>query len=889
MLRNIEENLDIQKSNNKTKNTKNKKCQKIPNPMVKYINIDPKFLYKGAFEKKNHLSVKNNYKIDVNTTVNHSNHRSREVNISDIGPEFISRPKSAINKTFLTNKDITRHRKAYKRHSDPSVIDQIVRKSLKIAKKGKISFEKQQKISQLFNEIKKNEHECQNKQIRLQNLIKNQKIKSKSRKRSSPNLDYSNINIAITENSYKPKNKENLSIDFSRTNKRSCSSEGKIREIQNLTFNKKRKNNTNKEKESEKSKKIAKKPLKVRKVNNFKGNNKGPKEKSFNRTFCYDFHGSEINLDQENQDINRNISFISESSSKKESECVETTIFKDFGEIENKVTETRVEMVKKYAKDTNWEEIFVLTPRQSALSSEIKISYEGHISCEVRKFKPQLQNEKLIDLNITASKKSKKAEICRDNASINLKPRPKPILTFESFSKTINSEKNHKSKFLSISTLPNHDIFLIKPKINTKTLLEEQLSWNLALSFLIEQLQVYEITNVSQCSLDIQDPLMYSIQKKYSSLLKYINEIFDKSSAEILGSSSTEEHSQFIQRTQRKKIALHRILIESSEDNDIERFMLKKIPLECTVSSESDEDEDTKTGISHSISLMHLHENTQNKPKNIGDKPDNMDLALSFGFESANLLETEEFNADDYEDKSQNKPNISLSLQKITSNKEYISPFMDFNKIQTFIESVFAKIDTDKLINDLKNPLVKNSLDELDRIQELQIGTPTNIEIFEFPELFNYASLIPEAYSSSTIAQAEKIHCKMLLHTLNTLLQQFRPFGYKGLPFPWINRSKILKKTLVLSEVIDKVIEDMEDMNEMEIGNFPDISFSNTEANEMLLIKIKEKQMEKALFYEAHYEDYKWIDYEFEETQVKIDLADIILHGLAEEIININL
>jgi hypothetical protein len=262
---------------------------------------------------------------------------------------------------------------------------------------------------------------------------------------------------------------------------------------------------------------------------------------------------------------------------------------------------------------------------------------------------------------------------------------------------------------------------------------------------------------------------------------------------------------------------------------------------------------------------------------------------LSFGFESANLLETEEFNADDYEDKSQNKPSIRLSLQKITSSKEYISPFMDFNKIQTFIESVFAKIDTDKLINDLKKPLVKNSLDELDRIQELQIGTPTNIEIYKFPELFKYASFIPEAYSSSIIAQAEKIHCKMLLHTLNALLQQFRPFGCKGLPFPWINYSKLLGKPLVLSKVIDKVIKDMKDMNEMEIGNFPDISFSNTEANEILIIKIKEKQLEKALFYESLYEDYKWIDYEFEETQVKIDLADMILHELAEEIININL
>ncbi|OMJ69922.1 hypothetical protein SteCoe_32217 [Stentor coeruleus] len=855
--------------------------------------LDPKLLYKGTIEKKNHSSEKNNYKFDVNTTSNHSNHRSREVNISDIGPEFLSRPRSAINKTFLTKKDITRHRKAYKRHSDPSVIDEMIRKSLKKAKKSKVSSEKRQKISHLFNEFKKNDNECHSKQIKLQNLIKNQKRKSKTRKRSSPNLDYSNINTAITENSYKPKGKENLSIDFSKTNKRSCSSESKAREMQYLTNNKKSKKTTIKEKEAEKNQKTAKKPLKVRKINNLKSKNINAKGKIFNKSFCYNFHGSEKDLDQENQDINRNISFISEDSSEKlsekENECVETTIFKDFSEIENKVTETREEMIKKYAKDKNWEEIFVQTPRQLDLSSKMKISYEGHINCEAQKPKPQLQCEKIFGLNISALKIPKKFEICKKNTSIELKAKPKPKLVFESFSKTINPDQNHKPKLLSISALQNHGILPTKPKINTKVLLEEQLSWNLALNFLIEQLQVYEITNVSQCSVDIQDPLMYSIQKKYSSLLKYINEIFDKSSAEILGSSSTEEHSKFIQITQRKKIALHRILIESSEDNNIGNFMLKKIPLECTVSSESDEEEDSKSGISHSISLMHLHENIPNKQKTIGENFDSKEIALSFGFESTNLLETEEFNADEYEDKSQDKPSLRLSLQKITSTKEYISPFMDFNKIQTFIEHVFANINTEKLLNDLKKPLVKNPLEELDRIQELQIGTPTNIEIYEFPELFKYSSFIPEAYSSSSIAQAEKTHCKMLLHTLNALLQQFRPFGSKGLPLPWINYSKIPKKSLVLSEVIDKVIEDMEDMNEMEIGNFPDISFSNTEANEMLIIKIKEKQLEKALFYETFYEDYKWIDYEFEETQVKIDLADMILHELAEEIININM
>ena len=35
-------------------------------------------------------------------------------------------------------------------------------------------------------------------------------------------------------------------------------------------------------------------------------------------------------------------------------------------------------------------------------------------------------------------------------------------------------------------------------------------------------------------------------------------------------------------------------------------------------------------------------------------------------------------------------------------------------------------------------------------------------------------------------------------------------------------------------------------------------------------------------------EEEKWTDYEFEETQVKIDLADVVLYELVAELININ-
>jgi hypothetical protein len=104
---------------------------------------------------------------------------------------------------------------------------------------------------------------------------------------------------------------------------------------------------------------------------------------------------------------------------------------------------------------------------------------------------------------------------------------------------------------------------------------------------------------------------------------------------------------------------------------------------------------------------------------------------------------------------------------------------------------------------------------------------------------------------------------------------------------PWVQTSKIGSKVPALEDIQDKVISDLLLLNSFEIGSDVEIDPWMTKASEAQLIKIKENQLDKILFFEAILEEEKWVDYEFEESQVKIDLADMILQDLALELIKI--
>ena len=96
-----------------------------------------------------------------------------------------------------------------------------------------------------------------------------------------------------------------------------------------------------------------------------------------------------------------------------------------------------------------------------------------------------------------------------------------------------------------------------------------------------------------------------------------------------------------------------------------------------------------------------------------------------------------------------------------------------------------------------------------------------------------------------------------------------------GVPRPWTE-----------GEVTEKVLRDVEVFSLFQIGRIfnEDMISGNGGLDEGIIQSLREDRLERLIFFEAVEEEMDWVDYEFEETQVKFDIADMILEHLADEL-----
>ena len=88
-----------------------------------------------------------------------------------------------------------------------------------------------------------------------------------------------------------------------------------------------------------------------------------------------------------------------------------------------------------------------------------------------------------------------------------------------------------------------------------------------------------------------------------------------------------------------------------------------------------------------------------------------------------------------------------------------------------------------------------------------------------------------------------------------------------------------------------QVVDEIEGLARCEIGKIAteEMILSNGNLDEELLQDIREETLSYAMNKEIIEDEWIWVDYEFEETQIKIDISDMILSELAEEICKLEL
>ena len=778
------------------------------------------------------------------------------------------RPKS-VSKYNGSGIDCNLTCKPSKRHSNPSVIEKILKKSLHRAKQQKLCRTKASKLKILKSELRKNEIDYRNKKIRLNNSL-SLRIK-RSRSKENPVRGHENtISLTMkTDSSPQTRQIDQVLLTTVKKTKKKIVSERKQKDSSILDYMKKKKSQRTKKEFQDKLTKKAEKFVKARniaKLEEFitKSFRKSPEasfssmENSFDPYKSGNFH-----------DINRNISFIYENESEKSLEKdEEMSIVKA---MTGKTFETDAKLTETQDDDRRSTDIIFKTRdfRTTIKSPEFtatkfhfpqNLEVQHHLSLSIPRAKPPSLSTS-IQASLQISPKSPKRPSLsiskRPSIKIPSQPAPAPTATQDSSTCTVPSlctssqppiliprakPSAKAARAARVANMKTSKVSVLAlPGLPSQASLEHY-SWNLALMFLIDQLHLYEISDISENFPNASAQVLKKIGKKFSGVKNFLQNSFERTNSQLLENLSFEQHTGFIQKTHAKKIEIQKVLTEIFED-----------------SIETSE-EDAKAGIAHSQSLQHLHESPERKEKNAG-------LVVSFGFE-------------DHASKEEAGV-VSISEGESSGN------IMDAEDLKEFVETVFKMLDWDGVMASLKQPLIKNPLTELDKLQETQIGSVTETEIFNFPQLIEVERILKQVEELEKLEDFDRAYRKMVLDSINCLLHQFRPFGYQGMPLPWINTVRFEYKSLTLEDIQDKVVSDLLLLNSFEIGSIVEIDPWIKQPSESQLIKLKESQLDKILFFEAIIEESRWVYYEFEESQVKIDLSDMILQDLALELIKI--
>lgn len=139
----------------------------------------------------------------------------------------------------------------------------------------------------------------------------------------------------------------------------------------------------------------------------------------------------------------------------------------------------------------------------------------------------------------------------------------------------------------------------------------------------------------------------------------------------------------------------------------------------------------------------------------------------------------------------------------------------------------------------------------------------------------------------------ERVHNKALFDGINEVLTDLRPYGPGGEPPPWSNKNRNIQKKPAkekfnMDKIFNTIRNSMFKWGVMQAGTLPrkDFIFGGT-FDEELFNEIREKKLATLLATEVIENEHKWLNYDFEEAQVRIDLGDMILEQLVSESIAI--
>ncbi|OMJ88191.1 hypothetical protein SteCoe_9925 [Stentor coeruleus] len=217
----------------------------------------------------------------------------------------------------------------------------------------------------------------------------------------------------------------------------------------------------------------------------------------------------------------------------------------------------------------------------------------------------------------------------------------------------------------------------------------------------------------------------------------------------------------------------------------------------------------------------------------------------------------------------------------IDMNEEYLLNYL--SRLFDYLSPNAQNIE-----NTLNTSHTFEPLDMLGMMQDAEIGVIIEKKpIIRVLPLNFYIELEKDSTEITPLQEAQLIHNKLIFDVVNeTLFAKTR----KSDPYPWsFDTRAISHKPVVLTNIITEVIEEVKQLNKIRAGKVPKIEFisNSDDSEEDIVQQLREEQLSCILAMEIIAQETTWINYEFEETQVKLDLADMTLEELVEETIKV--
>ena len=232
---------------------------------------------------------------------------------------------------------------------------------------------------------------------------------------------------------------------------------------------------------------------------------------------------------------------------------------------------------------------------------------------------------------------------------------------------------------------------------------------------------------------------------------------------------------------------------------------------------------------------------------------------------------------------SSNKSSQSISSKISKKHKKSI----DKDPI-SYIDQLFFQMPE----LDLKLKLMQSVyINPFDLLIQIQVNERTYSDFINFSSCI-FPENIFEAILANRLSQVrdeqikdlQQAHDKMLFDSCNELLQEFRPYKQYGEPPPWSWAKRVMNEEKPNLEKIRKELEiNVWNMNEYEAGKIFDMSFNENGGDNEAIQNLREEKIGSLIMQSILGGDKDWVDYEFEEAQVCIDLADWVFDLLAGE------